>query len=166
MWGFYIVVKHISKMLPSHKSDFLHCGFQFVHDATGSFLLTCWQSFSSFPIGRLMLCVPCPRWWICSTARFRTGSCSPAATWCGTWAARTATANWAGSMSLPPRTASATRRAAWSWREPWSGRARASRSTFHLTIPEEAPVSSQVLCNWNSNVIKSTKKICLHTLSP
>lgn len=106
----------------------------------------------------LCLCV-CPRWSICSTVKFRIGSCSRAATWSGTWAARTATANWAGSMSLPPRTASATRRAASSWSEPWSGRARASRSTFHPTIPEEAPaVSSQVLFNWNSNVIKSTKK--------
>lgn len=110
-----------------------------------------------------MLCVPCalcvcPRWWICSTAKFRTGSCSPGATWSGTWAARTATANWAGSMSSPLKTASATRRAVLSWKEPWSGRARASRSMFHPTIPEEAPVSSQVLFNWNSNIIKSTKK--------
>lgn len=90
--------------------------------------------------------------------KFRIGSCSLAATWFETWAARTATANWAGSMNLPLKTASATRKAVLSWKELWSERAKDLRSTFHLTIPEEAWIFRQVLFIWNLKVIKSTKK--------
>lgn len=80
-----------------------------------------------------------PRWWTCSTARCRTVSCWQDGTWCVTSVARIATASWAGSMSSPRRTASATRRAVSFWRGRWSGRARASRSMSPLTIPEFDP---------------------------
>lgn len=76
------------------------------------------------------------RWWTYSIVRCRTEWCWLAGTWWETSAARTATASWAGSMSLPQRTASGTRRVASSWRGRWSGRARASKSTSPLTTRE------------------------------
>lgn len=75
------------------------------------------------------------RLWICSTARCRTESCWRGGTWCVMSAARTATANSVGCTNSPQRRASATRRAASSWRGRWWGRAKAS-STSRPTIPE------------------------------
>lgn len=51
-------------------------------------------------------------------------------------AARTATASWAGFMSLLPKTASGTKRAGSSWRERWFERVRASKSTSLQTTHE------------------------------
>lgn len=75
------------------------------------------------------------RLWICSTARCRTESCWRGGTWCVMSAARTATANSVGCTNSPQRRASATRRAASSWRGRWWGRAKAS-NTSRPTIPE------------------------------
>ena len=84
------------------------------------------------------------RLWTCSTARCKTESCWPADTWCGTSAARTATASWAGCTSSPLRKASATRRAVSSWRGRWWGRAKGS-SMFPLTTPEFTRVAATKL---------------------
>lgn len=51
-------------------------------------------------------------------------------------AARTATANWAGFMSLLPKIVSDTKRAGSSWRERWFERVRASKSTSLQTTHE------------------------------
>lgn len=66
-------------------------------------------------------------------------------------AARTATANWAGFMSLLPKIVSDTKRAGSSWREPWFERARASKSTSLQTTHEPldqiiSPPLSHLLC--------------------
>lgn len=59
MWGFYITMKHIFKVLPSHTHRrFFTLQLSVVRGATGSSLVT--VSLSRFPLGRLILCVvPC-----------------------------------------------------------------------------------------------------------
>lgn len=92
------------------------------------------------------------RWWTSSIARCRTEWCSLEGTWSGMSAARTATANWAGFMSLLPKIVSDTKRAGSFWRERWFERARASKSTSLQTTHEPSdriipPPSSHLFCD-------------------
>uniref|UniRef100_A0A3B1JI26 Yippee like 5 n=1 Tax=Astyanax mexicanus TaxID=7994 RepID=A0A3B1JI26_ASTMX len=65
-------------------------------------------------------------------------------TWCETLAVRTATVSWAGSTSLPQRTASATKRDGSSWRGRWCERVRALRSTSRQMLLESRIQSSSL----------------------
>ena len=70
---------------------------------------------------------------------FKTGSCSLVITWFKMWAAKTAGANWDGSMSLPLKTANFISKAMWPWKVLSFEKVRALRRSMNylITLEEE-----------------------------